>query len=112
MKNLLIALIGAVTIVAALPAIAGPDFRAIEQARKAHQATRIARHGDAQAPASADRIALASHKLVLPLDHGPRAQSTPWLNQQRVLRAEAQVQAQMPKAEPSEIATLNQPANP
>jgi hypothetical protein len=28
-------------------------------------------------------VAPAAQRLVLPLDHGPRAQSTPWLNQQR-----------------------------
>lgn len=27
-------------------------------------------------------------RLVLPLDHGPRATTTPWANQQRRLRAE------------------------
>ena len=26
--------------------------------------------------------------VVLPLDHGPRAQATPWENQQRMLHAE------------------------
>lgn len=30
---------------------------------------------------------------VLPLDHGPRAQATPWQNQQRLLRAEQQAKA-------------------
>jgi uncharacterized lipoprotein YmbA len=29
-------------------------------------------------------------RIVLPLDHGPRAQATPWENQQRSLRAEQQ----------------------
>lgn len=28
-------------------------------------------------------LAACMEKLVLPLDHGPRAQSTPWLNQLR-----------------------------
>ncbi len=27
------------------------------------------------------------NRVVLPLDHGPRAQTTPWENQQRLLRA-------------------------
>lgn len=27
------------------------------------------------------------NRVVLPLDHGPRAQTTPWENQQRRLRA-------------------------
>ncbi|MQA18451.1 hypothetical protein [Rugamonas rivuli] len=29
-------------------------------------------------------------RTVLPLDHGPRAQATPWLNQQRLLYLEQQ----------------------
>ena len=32
-------------------------------------------------------------RLVLPLDHGPRAQTTPYLNQQRKERYEMQVKA-------------------
>lgn len=32
-------------------------------------------------------------KLVLPLDHGPRAQTTPYLNQVRKARYEAEVNA-------------------
>ena len=31
--------------------------------------------------------------VVLPLDHGPRAQATPWENQQRVLRTEQKAKA-------------------
>ena len=74
-KNLLVSLIVALTIGAALPAFAGPDFQAIEQARKAHRATQIARHGDTQAPASADQNDRPSQALVLPLDHGLRAEA-------------------------------------
>ena len=107
MKRLLVTLATAFTLGAALPAFAGPDFQAIEQARKAHRATQIARHGDTQAPASADQNDRPSHALVLPLDHGPRAQTTPWLNKQRVLRAEAQARNAM--AATSEIAAVDQP---
>lgn len=32
--------------------------------------------------------AVASKTLHLPLDHGPRAQVTPWVNEQRRLRAQ------------------------
>ena len=105
MKRLLVTLATAFTLGAALPAFAGPDFQAIEQARKAHRATQIARHGDTQAPASADQNDRPSH--ALPLDHGPRAQTTPWLNKQRLLRAEAQARNAM--AATSEIAALDQP---
>jgi hypothetical protein len=32
----------------------------------------------------------SSQKIVLPLDHGPRAQTTPWANQQRLHQIEAE----------------------
>lgn len=41
----------------------------------------------------------APKHTVLPLDHGPRAQSTPWQNQQRVLRAEQQAKASAEKSQ-------------
>ena len=85
MKNLLISLIGALTIGAALPAFAGPDFQAIEQVRKAHRAAQIARHADTQAPASADQNDRPSRALVLPLEQASRL---------------------------SEVATVDQPVNP
>lgn len=34
-----------------------------------------------------------TNRIVLPLDHGPRAQTTPWENKQRFLRAETEVKA-------------------
>ncbi len=38
----------------------------------------------------ADEIeACCADKLILPLDHGPRADATPWLNEQRRLHFEA-----------------------
>ena len=99
MNKLLIALISTITLGAALPAVAGPgpDWHAIEQARKAHQAVQSERTGDiyeASAPTAAGSQKCAMPApLVLPLDHGPRAQTTPYLNHQRVERYMAQVQA-------------------
>ncbi len=96
MNKLFISLVSVLTFTAALPAVAGPDWHAIEQARKAHQA-QAKPNGDvyeASAPTSAGPAKCAMpDRLVLPLDHGPRAQSTPYLNQQRKNRYEAQVQA-------------------
>lgn len=85
MKKLLIALIGVITFSATFPAVASPDFQAIEQARKA------ARDAASQtvAASSASGKDCESQKLTLPLDHGPRAQSTPYLNQQRKGQFEA-----------------------
>ncbi|MGH8790462.1 MAG: hypothetical protein ACREYA_36060 [Cupriavidus necator] len=86
MNKLLIFLIGMVTLGASLPAAAGPDFQAIERARKAKQAEQVKMAGTGQKDCD-------SMKLVLPLDHGPRAQTTPYLNQQRRERFEAQRKA-------------------
>lgn len=88
MKKSLITLIGALALGATLPAFAGPDWQVIEQARKARQTAQVAmKHtvaGSATCPPDA---------LALPLDHGPRAQTTPSQNQLRKERFEAQVKA-------------------
>jgi len=93
MKKLLITLIGALTLGAALPALAGPDWQAIEHARKAKQE---ARHGDvyeAMAPTGAGPVKCPPDAPVLQLDHGPRAQTTPYLNQRHKDRYDARVKA-------------------
>ena len=71
----------------------GPDWPAIEPARKAKQATQQAHHGDAMAAKGADAMTCPPDALVLPLDHGPRAQSTPYLNEKRKARFEAEQKA-------------------
>jgi hypothetical protein len=83
MKKLFLAITGALMLGAALPAIAGVDFQALEHARKVHRAPH-ARMNEAN-----PQDAGASKPLVLPLDHGPRAQSTPYLNRQHTARVEA-----------------------
>ena len=50
MKKLLIPLIAGLTLGNALPTWAGPDWQAIESARKAKQARQVARRSDAVAP--------------------------------------------------------------
>ncbi|MFS4517896.1 hypothetical protein ACMFLR_29020, partial [Delftia tsuruhatensis] len=78
MKTSYLPLIAALTLGVSLPALAGPDFQAIEKARAARQAA-----GAAQAvttrvdSASGQRVKCLPAPLVLPLDHGPRAQTTP-----------------------------------
>lgn len=81
MNKFLITFAGVLTLGATLPAIAGPDFQLIEQGRKALQA-RAATEKDCE-----------SRRLVLPLDHGPRATSTPYLNQLRKERFDAEMKA-------------------
>lgn len=93
MNRPLISFIGALTLGTALPAFAGPDWQAIEQARKAKQATQMARHGDAMPAKAVGTMKCPPDALVLPLDHGPRAQSTPYLNEKRKARFEAEQKA-------------------
>lgn len=96
MKKLLITLIGAITLGTALPALAGPDWQAIEHARKAKQEAQTARHGDAyevMPPTSAGPVKCPPEAPVLQLDHGPRAQTTPYQNRLRKDRYEARVKA-------------------
>jgi hypothetical protein len=45
----------------------------------------------------------AQKRVVLPLDHGPRAQTTPWENKQRLLRAEQQAKARPEKSSPDSV---------
>lgn len=81
MNRLLITLAGVLTLGATMPAIAGPDFQAIEQGRKAAAVRATTEKG------------CESRRLVLPVDHGPRATSTPYLNQLRTQRFEAEMKA-------------------
>jgi len=67
----------------AVPAFAGRDAAQISQQEKSSQAVAEQRAHETA------RLGKAATKIVLPLDHGPRAETTPWLNQQRRLRAEA-----------------------
>ena len=97
MNKLLVTLISAITLGVPLPAAAGPDWHAIEQARKAHQGAQAERTGDlyeaSPPPAARPQKCAMPDPLVLPLDHGPRAQTTPYLNQQRRNRYAVQAQA-------------------
>lgn len=86
-KKLIAPLIGILALSATLPALAGPDWQAIEQARKnAHvQASKMEK--------ATPEDKCAEKRLVLPLDHGPRAQTTPYLNRQRKEAFEAEMKA-------------------
>ena len=87
MRKLVTTLIGTIAIWFTLSAFAGPDWRAIEQARKnAHvQASKMEK--------ATPEDKCAEKRLVLPLDHGPRAQTTPYLNRQRKAAFEAEMKA-------------------
>jgi len=118
MKKLTTILLSALALGAALPAIAGPDWDAIEHARKMpHRGSELVQTDvihvawataptepqatapaavAPQVPASAalasPRCAMAD-RLVLPLDHGPRADTTPYMNRLRKERYDAQIRA-------------------
>ena len=64
-----------------LPATAGRDAG---QMMQQEQANKVAAQQHAQDVTGCDK---AGARLALPLDHGLRAETTPWLNQQRRLRA-------------------------
>ena len=87
MNKLLNSLIGAVALSAMLPAAAGPDWQVVEQARKNKPAEL------AQAEKASPEAKCAAKRLVLPLDHGPRAQTTPYLNDRRKASFEAEQKA-------------------
>lgn len=94
MNKLIAVLIGTFTAIATLPAVAGPDWQIIELGRKAKQAAaqETSENKVVSSGAAAERTC-PPDRLVLGLDHGPRATTTPWLNQQRKERYEAQLKA-------------------
>jgi hypothetical protein len=89
-KTLSIAIASLTLLGAASSAFAGPDFIAIGQARKAQQ---MARAANADARTTEPGKAQCQQRLILPLDHGPRAVTTPYLNELRKARFEAQQKA-------------------
>ena len=96
MKKLIIALVGSLALGATLPAFSGPDGQLIEQGRKEKQSDPLGRQGDVlqnmEPPAAVDTKCRLP-RLVLPLDHGPRASTTPQANELRKQRYEAQLKA-------------------
>jgi len=85
MKKSFIALFGAMALGTTLPAFAGP-YAQIPTSQRAPAASKQS----TTTVASKDCNAL---RLALPLDHGPRAQTTPKSNQQRKDRFEARMKA-------------------
>lgn len=87
MKTLTSVVLGSIALGAWLPAFAGPDWQAIEQARQYRRAQVV--HTEKPTPAEE----CAARRLILPLDHGPRAQTTPYLNEKRKAAFEAELKA-------------------
>jgi hypothetical protein len=85
-KKLLTTLVGAIALSTMLPAFAGPDWQAIEQARK----NKSAQATQKEQPASADKCAA---RVALALDHGPRATTTPYLNERQRARLPSDTRA-------------------
>lgn len=87
MKRIVTILIAAISLAAVLPALAGRDGQAIERMRQNHRA----QVGQIEKLTPDEKC--AAKRLVLPLDHGPRAQSTPYLNEKRKASFEAELKA-------------------
>ena len=90
MNKLLIHLAGILAFGAGSPAIAGPDVLQLQVMDRARDAKL---EQAAQMEKASVEKRCASRVLVLPLDHGPRAQTTPYLNRLRRERFEAQKKA-------------------
>lgn len=102
MKKLLITVaVSCWALGAAMPALAGPDFNAIQQARKATEAARQADQARRGGDLSSTSPGCPPDELVLPLDHGPRAQTTPYANRLRTERHAADLQACRDTGKPS-----------
>lgn len=96
MNKLLITLIGIAITGATLPALAGIDQQTVAQAGEANQAASQPKHDKSQEPVKPSPRQAATcppERPVLQLDHGPRAQTSPYLNRLRWERYEAQVRA-------------------
>lgn len=87
MKKLLAALFGTLTLIATVPSVAGPDWQLIEKARQAKQDQAAAATFNGKMSGSGTSAMEGEHctpeRLVMPLDHGPRAQTTPAMNEKR-----------------------------
>ncbi|MEO6322315.1 MAG: hypothetical protein ABIR56_16600 [Polaromonas sp.] len=93
MKKRLISLIGFLILGATLPALAGPDWQVIEHARQAKHGPQTEGRVETVKLAAAGPQKCPPAALVLPLDHGQRAQSTPYLNKLRKERFDAEMTA-------------------
>lgn len=69
-------------------AVAAQDQALVQQTRK----NQVAQDAQ-QMHAAPQQLASAAANLKLPLDHGPRAEVTPWVNRQRRIRAEEEIKA-------------------
>lgn len=91
MKTLQMYFIGVLTLSAALPVLAGPDFP-----RPTHKAPQAMQAGCMQKTytlPNGKTLRCPPRELALPLDHGPHATTTPYENQRRRERYEAELKA-------------------
>lgn len=101
MKKLITTLAGIAILGAALSAFADPDWQSIDQARKHAQAQPV------KAEAATAQVQCSQKRLILPLDHGPRAQTTPYLNRQRKEAFDAEMKACREAAAKSGMTQIN-----
>lgn len=96
MKRFAVASLIVLSVTASSSIFAAQDQLVIEQARKNQLAHDVHEQEVQRKPAPS-----TATKLVLPLDHGPHAQVTPWFNEQRRLRAEAEAKKILPEPDKS-----------
>lgn len=93
MKHLPMYFIGILTLSMALPALAGPDFPISRTTHKSSQMEQADCMPKTYTLANGKTLTCPPPALVLPLDHGPHATTTPYENQRRRERYEAQIKA-------------------
>lgn len=93
MNKLIYPLAGALMLGATLPVLAGLAALLDSLKVRAGQEAEAMRTRDAAEAAKTGRGDCPPQPLILPLDHGPRALTTPYLNQLRKQRFEAEMKA-------------------
>lgn len=87
MKKFSTLIVCALSVGTLLPAFAAPDYTAIARAHKAKAATPLERKDEVAMGNKREESTISGQakcppaRLVLPLDHGPHAQTTPAQNQ-------------------------------
>lgn len=89
-KALSLGLASTLTLITSMSAFGGPDWDGIEKGRAAKRAEAVQ-----QAESGKEK------KILVPLDHGPRADTTPWLNRkglERFQREMAEKESKQPQS--------------
>ena len=91
MKTLQMYFVGVLALSATLPVFAGPDFP--RPTHKAHEVMQAECMPKTYTLPNGKTLTCPPRGLALPLDHGPHATTTPYENQRRRARYEAELKA-------------------